>query len=284
MLINEVCQKCSLTKKAVEYYAEQELIFPSIQENGYRNFSDEDVNRLRKISVLRRLGLSVADIRSVLLHQNSTVLNNISVRKNLEISSLQKKQQLLQELAETHDWEQVNNQLQQLAQRQSILERLINVFPGYYGRYICLHFASYLNEPIVTDEQREAFDTIIDFLDNVNFDIPRDMQKILDEITVSWDDTFVERINVHMKNALSDMEKYLAENRETIETYMAYKQSDEYKASPAHRLQESLRQFTETSGYNNIFLPAMRRLSKSYREYSEMLMKADEQFLQRYSQ
>ena len=37
MLINEVCKKCSLTKKAIEYYIEQGLVIPAIQENGYRS-------------------------------------------------------------------------------------------------------------------------------------------------------------------------------------------------------------------------------------------------------
>ena len=43
MLVNEVCKKCSLTKKAIEYYVEQGLVSPQIQENGYRVFSEEDV-------------------------------------------------------------------------------------------------------------------------------------------------------------------------------------------------------------------------------------------------
>lgn len=38
MLINEVCRRCGLTKKAVEYYVEQELLTPLVLENGYRDF------------------------------------------------------------------------------------------------------------------------------------------------------------------------------------------------------------------------------------------------------
>ena len=66
MLINEVCRECSLTKKAIEYYIEQGIVAPAIQENGYRSFSDEDIAVLKKVSVLRTLGLSVADIHDVL--------------------------------------------------------------------------------------------------------------------------------------------------------------------------------------------------------------------------
>ena len=282
MLINEVCKQCSLTKKAVEYYIGQGLISPVVQENRYRNFSDEDVERLKKISVLRGLGLSVADIQSVLSSRDVTPLNEISHRKNLQITVLQEKQKLIQELAANHDWEQIQVKLQLLEQKNSILERIINAFPGHYGRFICLHFAAYLNEPILTDEQQEAFNTIIAFLDNVDFDIPADMQMYLDEALSNSDQTFIESMSDNVNNAIQDMGKYIADNREQIENYIAYKQSEEYKSTPAYRLEGLLRQFNSMSGYNEIFLPAMRRLSESYREYYETLMRADEKFKQEF--
>ena len=66
MLINEVCKRCGLTKKAIEYYEEQGLTRPQIMENGYRVFSEDDVIQLNKIAVLRGLGISVSDIKTVL--------------------------------------------------------------------------------------------------------------------------------------------------------------------------------------------------------------------------
>ncbi len=74
MLVNEVCKKCSLTKKAIEYYVEQGLVSPQIQENGYRVFSEEDVEKLKKVSILRNLGLPVSDIQMVLSHQATNIL------------------------------------------------------------------------------------------------------------------------------------------------------------------------------------------------------------------
>ena len=291
MLINEVCKKCALTKKAVEYYIEQGLVVPTMQENGYRCFSEEDAGRLKKISVLRNLGLSVAEIRNVLSDEGGVVMQEIAGRKKIEITVLQEKQNLIQELADNHDWEHVQDKLQQLEKKQSILERLQNAFPGYYGRYICVHFALYLNGPIVTDEQQEAFKTIIEFLDNTDFNIPDDLQQYLDEVlgetaTRFEDgiDGFAEKMSVSMREAVQDPEKFLEENREIIEIYQTYKKSDEYKASPAYRLEESLRQFGKVSGYNDIFIPAMCRLSLSYREYQEKSKKADEKLMQEYPQ
>ena len=50
MLINEVCKITDLTKKAIEYYTLKGLISPSVLENGYRDYNENDIERLNKIS------------------------------------------------------------------------------------------------------------------------------------------------------------------------------------------------------------------------------------------
>lgn len=282
MLINEVCKKCCLTKKAVEYYVEQGLVVPAVLENGYRDFSEEDVDTLQKISVLRGLGLSVADIRSVLAEPDGMVLMEAFRRRALQITVLQEKQSLILELNRTGNWQEAEAKLRQLQKKESVLERLLKAFPGYYGRYVCLHFAAYLNEPVSTKEQQEAFETVISFLDNVSFSLSDDLQKYFDEAASVMDEAFAEKVSAGINDAAFDTEKYLADNQEAIESWLSYKQSEEYKNSPACRLEKALRQFNSASGYNEVFIPAMCRLSKTYRKYQEALRKADEKFLQRY--
>lgn len=282
MLVNEVCKKCFLTKKAIEYYVEQGLVSPQIQENGYRVFSEEDVEKLKKIAILRNLGLPVADIQMVLSHQATNILKEISDKKFLEISALKEKHKLIQELASNNNWEQIHERLKQLEKKQSVLERLINVFPGFYGRYICLHFSIYLNEPITTTEQENAFCEIIDFLDNINFTVCAELQEYLNDVTINIDENFMENISSSVNNAIEDTEIYICDNREVIESYMKYKKSDEYKTSAVYQLEQSLRQLSNTSGYNDVFIPAMCRLSKSYKEYHNALMKANDKFLEQY--
>ena len=79
MLINEVCKRCGLTKKAIEYYEEQGLTRPQIMENGYRVFSEDDVIQLNKIAVLRGLGISVSDIKTVLAENDYLSLSLIHI-------------------------------------------------------------------------------------------------------------------------------------------------------------------------------------------------------------
>ena len=47
------------------------LLRPARNSNGYRNYSEEDLNTLRKIRLLRTLHLSLEDIRSVSLGQST---------------------------------------------------------------------------------------------------------------------------------------------------------------------------------------------------------------------
>lgn len=48
MQITELCKKCGVTKKAVEYYCKKGLLQPQIMENGYRVFTDADKKHLLK--------------------------------------------------------------------------------------------------------------------------------------------------------------------------------------------------------------------------------------------
>ena len=48
-----------------------------------------------------------------------------------------------------------------------IINKLLELFPGYYGKFISLNFSRYLSCEIETKEQMEAFYQIITFFDNV---------------------------------------------------------------------------------------------------------------------
>ncbi|MBC7342047.1 MAG: MerR family transcriptional regulator, partial [Clostridia bacterium] len=67
MNIWEAAKATGLTKKAIRYYEKMGLLSPTInQDNNYRDYSWEDIDRLKQISVLRRLGVPVAEIKEAL--------------------------------------------------------------------------------------------------------------------------------------------------------------------------------------------------------------------------
>ena len=66
MKINEVEAAVGVTKKNRRFY-EEGLISPSREPgNGYRSYSQADVERLRRIKLLRKLDVPLAEIREML--------------------------------------------------------------------------------------------------------------------------------------------------------------------------------------------------------------------------
>ena len=67
MKINEVEAAVGVTKKNIRFYEEEGLITPGREPgNGYRSYSQADVERLRRIKLLRKLDVPLAEIRAML--------------------------------------------------------------------------------------------------------------------------------------------------------------------------------------------------------------------------
>lgn len=283
MLINEVSQTVNLTKKAIEYYTAQELIYPAILDNGYRDFSQNDVERLKKISLFRKLGLNVQDIKTILADETGDMLRRITVQKELNAQRDQAKKAVLDKLCRGQNYAEISADLEAIDQNATITEKLLDAFPGYYGRFICLHFARFLNAPIRTEEERHAYNDIITFLGSIPALVfPEDLQTFLDENTMDYSAETICNILEKTKQAIKNPETFLTESKEVLEAYFEFKKSDEYKNSQLGRIQALLKEFNNSSGYYDVFIPAMKRLSKTYAEYSYQMETANEKFLLQY--
>ena len=82
MLRSEIQNKTGLTRKAIEYYEERELIKPGKAGNGYREYSEEDLSVLTQIALYRKVGLTVAEIEEALL-KGSAALSLILRQKQI---------------------------------------------------------------------------------------------------------------------------------------------------------------------------------------------------------
>ena len=72
MKINEVEAAVGVTKKNIRFYEEEGLITPGREPgNGYRSYSQMDVERLRRIKLLRKLDVPLAEIREMLEGQST---------------------------------------------------------------------------------------------------------------------------------------------------------------------------------------------------------------------
>ena len=65
MDIREVERSTGLERANIRFYEKEGLIQPKRRENGYRDYTAEDVKTLLRVKLLRRLMLSVEEIRSL---------------------------------------------------------------------------------------------------------------------------------------------------------------------------------------------------------------------------
>ncbi len=72
MKINEVEQRAGITKRNIRFYEQQGLLHPKRNgENGYRDYTEEEITELKKIKLLRKLSLPIEEIRRI---QDGTIL------------------------------------------------------------------------------------------------------------------------------------------------------------------------------------------------------------------
>lgn len=64
--INEVETLVGITKKNIRFYEEQGLLSPKRNsENGYRDYGKEEISELRRIKLMRKLGVPIEEIRQM---------------------------------------------------------------------------------------------------------------------------------------------------------------------------------------------------------------------------
>ena len=67
MKINEVEKLTGITSANIRYYERKELLAPKRgNENNYRLYDTDDIERLKQIKILRMMGIPIADIKEIL--------------------------------------------------------------------------------------------------------------------------------------------------------------------------------------------------------------------------
>ena len=285
MLINEAARKCGITKKAVQSYVEQGLVDPKVLENGYRDFSEEDTKVLKRVVLYRKLGLSIREIRRVL--EDRGEISGIFYQRELELEQEKTKQEWLKRLAAGEAIEDLEPEIDPLSSNTIIIQKLGELFPGYYGKIIRLHFSRYLTGKVETEEQKKAFHQIIEFFDRVpEIRLPDDLREYLDacmeEGSGEKETERLRRVLQEQEYALQNLDEFVRNHKKVLDDYQKYRQTEEYQNSPACRLMETMKQICAANGYDDTFIPAMRKLSPLYNEHYEQLLKANEQFTKSY--
>lgn len=278
MLRNEVQEKTALSRKAIEYYEEKGLVHPKKLENGYRDYSDGDVEVLKKRSLLRNVGLSISEI-ALYLDSKEEVLASILRRKEHELDICEKRKNVLNLIVKGESIDLINEELAIIEAQETIYDKLIRIFPGYFGQLIFSSYKIFLNESLDKDEEA-AFNEYIKFLDSLpNFELSKEEKDYIEAISSSFDMKALDDVNKGKLLAVENAETWLEDHKDYIKAYKEYKNTDEYKNSLIKLIQDKLKMFMQENNYYEKAIPLIRKFSKSYNAYYEKLLKANEEYL-----
>lgn len=97
MNIGQAAAASNLPPKTIRYYEDIDLVKPARLQNGYRDYSDQDVHRLRFLQRSRGLGFSIEDCRVLLSLYDDTERASADV-KALAMKNIEQIDAKLQEL------------------------------------------------------------------------------------------------------------------------------------------------------------------------------------------
>ena len=102
MQIKEVQEKLKISSYTLRYYEKMGLIQPYRDENGYRNYREEDIHKIERIIFLRDINVPIEDIKDILNNKVTfqDVLENHIQKVNTEIESLQYIKNMCEDLKE----------------------------------------------------------------------------------------------------------------------------------------------------------------------------------------
>ena len=271
MLLSEVAKQVNLTKRAIKYYEEQGLLHVTKDANGYRNYSEEHLNILKEISVYRKLGISIADIKKTLETRNLSLLEQIYEEKSKNLSEETKELEALKHFLS----EQNVDEISAVVDYRTIADALQDMIPGFYGYYFLNHFTPYLQIAITTTEQQQAYEQILSFLDNTKIRIPLFlrfsgfvMQHILPKPSLQKQlETIDKQIYQYLNPTDEEYQRLLEQTRKNVKL----RNSFFCKYHPAFISQRRFMRELQNQGYNDIFIPNMIALSPKYKQYHDAL-------------
>lgn len=278
MLRSEIQKETGLTRKAIEYYEDKGLIHPKKSENGYRDYSTEDLEILKKVSIFRKLGMNISDIGQCISSDGDT-LSSVLRKKQHQLDLDEKRNAILEMLVKGESNELINEKVSLLEVEESIYEKLGIAFPGYFGQMFFAAYQPFLNEPLENDD-KESFYKYIDYLDRLpSFELTEEEKKYIEKISSPFDMESIKDINKAKLDAVENPEKWMKDNEDVISRYESYKNSEEYQNGMMKQIQDKLKNFMKENQYYEIAIPLIRKFSESYDEYYKKLLKANEQYL-----
>ena len=270
MRMNEAAEQLGLSQRAIKYYEKEGLLKVKRDENGYRNFDEHDLERLKKITLYRKLGIAVKDIENLLKTEDSARLREILAQKRDQLRQDQTQLQLLEKYLNDGNLDEAFQQIDYGTIGQAIQD----MFPGFTGYYFMHHFMPYLQIRITTPEQQEAYQRILAFWDTAAIKIPlvtrliSYLQYKLNRLDL-FDQT--EMMEKRMRQMLEMSEHDYEKLKKQVLSGVKLKTSFPMKYHPVFVSQRKFMKRLQDAGYNDLFIPSMIALSPAYKRYHDAL-------------
>lgn len=104
MNIKQAEELTGLPRSSIRFYEKEKLVVPAREKsNGYRDYSDVDIENIKKIAFLRTLGISIEDIRG-LMEENITLQEAIQKQEPIlaqQITELRQAKALCEKMLQT---------------------------------------------------------------------------------------------------------------------------------------------------------------------------------------
>lgn len=269
MLLNEIVEEVGMTKRAIKYYEEKGLLTVKKDSNGYRNYTDKDVEILKKISVYRKLGIGINDIQRLLNENDDTVLRRVYQEKLNQKQLRDEEIEALKNFINDGDASKAN----ELIDYQTVENAIESLLPGEWGTYFKNHFKPFLYIRIKSPEQKQALHDLIKYCDETTIKVPFITRLV---IKFTGDILSESKTADKMISYYRDMD----ENRYKVLKEQAKKgakiKTGILKYHPVFIAQRKMQKELQNKGYNDIFIPNLKKLSPQYAEYKDALDKVND--------
>lgn len=284
MKINEVSAKTGMTKRAIKYYEEKGLLQIRKKENGYRSYTMEDVKRLKEIALYRKLEISLPDIQQLLQEpdQKTVLLQTIYIRKLQDHKEEEQQLAHLQQLIQDECSIDTMNNMEESLDYKNIAKALKDMIPGPIGHLFMLHFLPYLQIPLITDEQKEAYHRIVNFLDDLELKPPLLMRfsAFLMQNNTKSKEAMYQMQDLQIQNLLDPDEKQYEIYKTTLLKQVKQRKRWIYRWNPFTISRRRFMQRLQDCGYYDLLIPNMKQLSPLYKDYHAALLKLNDRICQ----
>lgn len=153
MKINEVEEILEVTRANIRFYEKEGLLAPSRAENGYRDYSEADVERLKQIIIFRKIGISIADIKGLLdgeLSLQNVINRNMNdLKKQMEelngaleiCAAMQREKLKMSDLDTAYYWKFIHEEEEKGARFMEVVKDILDYEAEMLGKTELFSFA-----------------------------------------------------------------------------------------------------------------------------------------------